>query len=286
MKTLFLTYSDRNWPSSRIRAWNITDYWDGADCCQWQEGENLINSYDSIILQKVIHPNVFKRIIDLKGKRVFLDLCDPEWWLKDTKELLLKYLPYFEKIIVSSEKLSIDFFQTFGVQPVWIDDRFPFIFGVREHQKVAVVKLVWFGSTGNRAPCLNQIGETFHRLIAEGIKFELLIIDGEPKTPYLPNPWIQHIQWSRDSLHQILTSCDIALLPPYPGPWGTMKSNNKIATAYWAGLPTHRGIDYFSLKALIEDWKLRQKVGKANRKIAENNFEIHKSISQWQELVK
>jgi len=283
VNTLFLAYSDRDWPSSRIRAWNVTDHWSDADCCPWQDGENLINSYDSIILQKIVNPTIWNH---LKGGEIFLDLCDPEWWLKDTKQLLLEYLPYFKKIVVSSKALKEDFFQTFGVQPVWIDDRFPFVNGVREHQETAVVKLVWFGSTENRVPCLNLIGETFHRLIAEGVKFELLIIDGKPNVPYLPVPWLHHVQWSKDSLHQILINCDVALLPQYPGPRGVMKSNNKKVTAYWAGLPIHEGIDYFTLKRLIENWRLRQKIGKKNREIAENDFEINKSVQQWKELVK
>lgn len=281
MKNLFLTFADRDYPSSRIRAWNIADHWDDATCQRWSNDINL-EGFDNIILQKLPFPETLELA---KKYFVYLDLCDPEWWLPATKKIIQEYLPYLKDVVVSSEALRDDFEKTFNYRPFWIDDRHPFIEDVREHEEFDRPTLVWFGSTFNRAPCLNTIGETFHRLIGEGINFKLLIIDSKPDVPYLKEKWCFHIKWHRLTLHGLLCASDIALLPSYPGPWGRMKSNNRKATAYWAGLPVHDGIDYHSLKRMILDYKLRQQIGLRNRVRAIIHFDINQSIDQWQRLL-
>lgn len=281
MKILFLAYSNRDWPSSRIRAWDIADNWIEADCYLWSDYKHLdLNIYDYIVLQKLPLPHILPLA---KEHKVFLDLNDPEWWLRETKTLITEYLPHLQGVIVSSEGLKKDFEETFDHPAIWIDDRQPFAQGFRTHEPVEQPTLVWFGSTGNRAPCLNPIGETFHRLLAEDINFKLLIIDGEPNTQYINEPWCFHMPWTR-GIHSWLCNADIALLPDYPGPWGPMKSMNKQYTAHWAGLPVSKGIDYFRLKKLILDYQYRVKIGRENRRTAELFHEVETSVAAWQEL--
>lgn len=278
---LFLAHGNRNWPSSRIRAWNVAEHWDDAECYLYQDAKHLdLSSYDNIILQKVSVPEALELA---KYYSVYLDLCDPDWCSRETESLLREYLSYIKGVVVSSEGLKSDFEQTFNIAPTWIDDRFPFKVTVREHQNVEWPVLVWYGMVGNRAPCLNPIGLTLQRLINNDIKFKLLIIDSEPGTKYLP--WCFHELWSRGTVHDVLCQCDVALLPQLPGPLGLMKSDNKKATAYWAGLPVHDGLDYFTLRNLLTNSDLRAETGDINRETAELVYGIKSSVSQWRQLL-
>lgn len=211
---LFLAHGNKNWPSSRIRAWDVAEHWSSAECHLYQDVKHLdLNEYDNIILQKIIIPEALELA---KSHNVYLDLCDPDWWSPEIEANLRKYLPYIKGVIVSSEGLKNDFTNTFSVTPTWIDDRFPPEVKVREHQDIKYPILVWFGMPGNRAPCLNPVGLTLQRLLNNGIKFKFLIIDSEPGTKYLP--WCFHEMWKRDIIHDTLCRCDIALLPQLPGP--------------------------------------------------------------------
>ena len=277
---LFLAHGNKNWPSSRIRAWSIAEHWDDAECYLYQDAKHLdLGSYDNIILQKIL---VHEALELAKKYNVYLDLCDPDWWDKDIESLLRAYLSLIKGVVTSSESLKNDFEQTFNVIPTWINDRFPPEIKVREHCETIPV-LVWFGMVGNRAPCLNPIGLTLQRLINNEVKFKLLIIDSEPGTKYLP--WSYHEKWTRDTIHDVLCRCDVALLPQLPGPWGLVKSDNKKATAQWAGLPVHDGLDYFTLRDLLVDANLRAETGDINRETAELCFDIKSSVSQWKELI-
>lgn len=64
-----------------------------------------------------------------------------------------------------------------------------------------------------------------------------------------------------------------------------MKSNNKKGTAWWAGLPVHNGLDYFTLRDLLTNANLRAETGNINRKTAKLCYDIKSSVTQWQELL-
>lgn len=280
---LFLAHGNENWPSSRIRAWDVANNWEDATCYLYQDAKHLdLDDYENIVLQKIFDPEALALS---KSHNVYLDVCDPDWWDRGIKKNIEECLPHIKGVVTSSEGLAVDFMRTFGGLATWIDDRLVPEIKVREHQKIEYPTLVWFGMAGNRAPCLHPIGLTLNRLLNDGIKFRLLIIDNEPETKYIDVPWCFHQAWKRDTIHATLCNCDVALLPTLPGPWGQMKSENKYATAWWAGLPVSDGLDYFELKDLLTNPYLRVKISAAGRMRAELRHNVKTSVEQWKELI-
>jgi hypothetical protein len=276
---LFVALSDRNWPSSRIRAWSISDYWDQAHCCLRSElGSVDLNKYQNIVLQKVYDVEALELA---KKYNVYLDICDPVWMEPQIRE----YVPYLKGVVASSQALADDFTVTFGLRAICIKDRFPYTKDQRTHEEVEAPVLVWFGMSGNRRPCLDSVALNIRRLLFNNIKFKLLIIDDHPEVPYVQENWCRHVQWNLSTFSSTLARCDIALLPDRPDPWGVVKSENKVASASWAGLPIVNGMDYFDILHYIEDLEDRSFVGGVNRRNAESEYIIDKSVEEWKELL-
>ena len=147
--------------------------------------------------------------------------------------------------------------------------------------------LVWYGDGGNRIALegyLPLLGYLAHHL-----PIELRIIDNMPgvrivaeDSERLP---IVHVPWTLETFHAQLLGCDIAYLPPYPGPWGMLKSNNRQVTALWAGLPVVDGMDVGAMAALIENPALRQEVAAQGRVIAERDYDVHSSVEALKALI-
>ena len=277
MKVLFLAYGPRSVGSSRLRAWNIADAWKDADCL-----DRLVDdlSYDAFVFQKQ-KPHV------KFGSLVIWDLCDPVWWwiAEDEFRAAVKCC---DAITVSSDGLADDL-RSMEIYPIVIPDRLPPSSKQKIHSEVRIPKLVWFGYATNRL-ALNGVWLSLQRLVINGINFKFRIIDDMPDVLIpLCNQKLQdsleYIRWNETTFEDDLLDCDIVLLPPYPDPWGAMKSQNKLATASWAGLPVVSGENYYELLELISDWKTRQRKGLAHRQMAEEFFDISQSVEEWKVLV-
>jgi len=223
-----------------------------------------------------------------RGVRIVVDLTDPLWWFDP--QSVGKMMQIADVVTVSSaglEKAVRDGGQVKRV--VHIPDRMlpHFHPTTAQHGPREVVTLVWFGLAYNRValtgalPILAYVSNMGH-------KIRLRIIDDLPtERMQVTGPFeIEHVPWTLETIHAQLTACDIAVLPPYPGPWGDLKGNNKQVTAGWCGLPVVDGYNPVELVALIADDKLRKADGERERQFAEKDYDIAQSVAQWRELLK
>jgi hypothetical protein len=299
MRVCFLPNGDRQWAGSRLRAWSVADHLEGASCVQWKGVPPPgILEYDAVVFQKlydrysmVNQEAILTLAKDLRrgGSKVFWDLCDPIWWWNEP-HWVREFAECCNGIVVSNEGLANDFESSFKIIPTVIEDRLPFVQEFRIHEFETPPTMVWFGYAMNRGPSLSGMGLVLSRLCYSTIPFRLLIIDDYPKTQGWDETRIwsdrtTYHKWSLDTIHHDLCQCDLALLPPFPGPWGSMKSRNKQMTAWWAGLPVHDRQDFYSLKELLKYRELRREHGMKNRAEAERHFEITTSVDEWKHLI-
>jgi hypothetical protein len=272
---------------------------EGAVCQKWTgvQPENL-DAYGAVVFQKLYDKYNLQnqqRILALastlqsKGQKVFWDLCDPIWWWNEP-EWVREFLDRCTGVVVSNACLANDFEASFGIRPTVIRDRQPFVKECRIHEDVPVPKMVWFGYAMNRGPCLSGVGILLSRLCYERVPFTFRVIDDHPSTMGWDETRIwsdkcEYVKWDESTIHQLLCECDVALLPPFPGPWGKMKSNNKAVSAWWAGLPVHDGQDYYELRDLLLKWGERKVEGVQNRMKAESQYEVSQSVDEWNRLL-
>jgi len=91
--------------------------------------------------------------------------------------------------------------------------------------------------------------------------------------------------WKLDEEVEVLASHDIALLPPYPGPWGSVKSNNKTLTAWACALPVIDGGDYGIMSHLCQNPTARGQAGTYGLNQVRDKWAIEKSIEEWRNLL-
>jgi hypothetical protein len=282
-KTLFVASGPVTWASARMRCHWPAQFMQDAQVVTGGE-HNSIDA-QNVIFQKIFDGD-YAKIQRRIGRKVFWDVCDPAWWW--SSDACREILRNVDGVVCSSEALQADFDQwSLGVVPSYtIPDRleldhFPL---QRQHQDVTPVRLIWFGLAVNRHALLGAL-TNLERLVCNGYPIALTILDDRPDqvwtNPYFP---IYHAQWSLERENEIIASHDIAILPPYPGPWGTVKSNNKRLTAWACGLPVTDGFDYERLEeAMGVDF--RRVVGAAGRESVEQNWTADLSARDWEAIL-
>lgn len=290
MKVLFLAFMGRKLASARIRAWNMADAWDEAEC------SNLVHRdlayYDFFVFQKtsISHDTIeLAKAIKLAGKHIIWDICDPIWWWYPASDFLA-LAKYCSAFVVISKGLQEDLKRDMGIDSVVIPDRLPFRDGWKVHKPVEEPVMGWCGHSSNRIPVMYGMGIVWNRLAIDEVKCKVRLIDENPHAGQIKaTPNYEHMmeyeEFNWETEHEQMMRCDVALVPPYPLPWGRMKGEIKSTVASWAGLPVTDGNNYPALKKLLKDWTVRQYFGQANRAEAEDLYEIHKSVDQYKELL-
>lgn len=300
MKIEFVTAGDRAMGASRIRAWDLVDEWNDPNvtCSMVRNWEP--RDPDVIVLQKVFVDSGSKEQPASKeklefafktGARLYWDLADPVWyWMKDSEFRAIA--DQMTGIVVSSPGLRQRLLSDMGYESTWIDDRYRTpgiekVYGPNEPPM-----LVWFGYGRNRVASLHACTLVLMRLAANGIKFELTVIDNNDKVFYDDRltalaglGFDNYIPFNRHTIWTELCDCEIALLPRLGGLVGEMKSDNKQMMAKWAGLAISDGQDYQELKRLLSDASYRHAEGLRNRKFAEEWGHVSKSIAEWKQLL-
>ena len=248
----FIAAGDYSWGSSRMRCYWPAKYMDNAVVVQ---AGQPIPQADAYIWQKTIDHNFVKATPQAKH---WFDACDPSWWWQPKEFSAI--IGMVDGVACSSKALSIDLRDSMTwpidreIPIVTISDRLdPDHFTKqRQHREVDPVRLIWFGVSVNRVALFAALAN-LERLKANGYNVELTIFDNEPQAnwQHLTTVPIYHKLWSVDTEVETLASHDIALLPPYPGAWGRVKSNNKKLTAWACGLPIADGIKYDELRRLV-----------------------------------
>ena len=296
MKVHFLARADRWKASSRIRAWQVVDAWNHPDvtCTLWRTlGDIETVTGDVVVLQKMkpsfTGDKILARLKQRTGCRIVWDMSDPEWMTRGDA-FFQRVAGYVDHFVVSTPGLQVALKVDHGIESTVIEDRFPYTSKQKVHTPTEVPVVVWFGMFGNRDVALVSALQSFYRLNANDITYTIKIIDDRPET-LLPDAdkhirsLVTYVEWRLDTFEQELLEGDVALLPPFPGEWGKMKSWNKQLTAAWAGLPTSDGQNYTVLKQLLTDWEYRAERGRFSRAWAERVGNVAQSVQQWQALL-
>lgn len=274
------------WPAKYMRGASVIEF---SAVNQYMDE---LKAADAIVWQKSVRLDLIRG--ELKGKRNVWDVCDPAWWWNPSA--CAEIAESVDDVVASSLPLAADFNQWVKnagnrgkiVKVATIKDRldlthFPI---QRTHADVYTVRLIWYGVAVNRIALFAALAN-LERLEANGYDIELTIFDDRPDQPWRVTDSfpIYHVQWDVAQENKIIASHDLAVLPPYPGPWGRVKSNNKTVTAQACGLPVAHGDNYQSLEWAIKDHDLRQKIADENFDSVRQEYDAAQSAQEWQELL-
>ena len=295
MTVQFLARWTRDVASSRIRAWHVVEAWNHPDvvCAKLRDSLRYLSGIrpDVLVLQKPKMKILSLEVLEALKSQVgwlICDFCDPDWCLA-SDGYFRRFAELMSAFVVSNRGLQAGLEEDWGIKSTVIEDRMPAPKAQKEHATVPVPTLVWYGQFANREICLASAALALKRLHVNRVPFRLRIIDngGGPQSTSRDlgmAELIEYRNWSLDRFETDLLECDVALLPPHPGRWGTMKSNNKQLTAAWLGLPTTDGQDYEGLKRLLTDAEYRDRSGRRARMWAEREGHIDQSVQQWKDL--
>lgn len=282
MKVLFVTSGPYHWASARMRAQWTARYMDAEVWDIQDVARNDVSIYDAFIFIKAGHIGLFRQLLQA-GRQVWWDVCDPAWWFNPLEAR--EFADTVTGVVASCQPLTDDFNQWYGKEKaVCIPDRlemshFPI---KRIHTHADPVRFIWYGAMQNRVALFSALAN-MDRLADNGHRIELTIFDDRPDqdwafTAAYPN---YYTKWDVDRENVVISSHDIALLPPYPGPWGKVKSNNKTLTAWACGLPVTDAQDYEELVKLVvsADYRIE------NVPYAIENVEVKQSAQEWMEIL-
>jgi hypothetical protein len=282
MKALFVTSGPPIWASARMRAQWVARYMD-ADVWDIQDVARMdVSIYDAFIFIKVGHLGLFKQLLQI-DKQVWWDVCDPSWWFSPGEAR--EFGDIITGVVASCQPLVDDFNKWYGTDKChFIPDRLEFShFPLKKvHQYADPVRFIWYGAMQNRTALFATLAN-MERLAANGYHIELTIYDDHPENDWnLSDKYpIYYSRWDVDKENAVIAGHDIALLPAYPGPWGKVKSNNKILTAWACGLPVTDAQDYEALERLVASTDERIE----NTPFAFEDADVKESAKEWMELL-
>jgi len=286
MNIVFITAGPIQWASSRMRA-----YWVAEELrkrghtvivAPYSE-RKLAPAGDAWIWQKSVDIDM---VADIDCPH-FWDVCDPAWWWQP--EVCAEIASVIDGVVASSGALAMDYneWEPAGTSmAVTIPDCLDFThFDMRRvHEEVEPVRLIWYGIAANRV-ALWGAKAMLERLVANSYRIELTIMDDRPDVRFAFSDAfpIYHTQWSLEREVEIISSHDIALLPPYPGPWGRVKSNNKRLTAVACGLPVVS--DSYHVLEKLMDAKTRELYVLESLPVMQRAHDIAVAADKWEQLL-
>lgn len=271
---------------ARLRAYWPALFIEGAAVCTWADDPPPAAAY---VFQKLVDLPLMQRL-RAGGAACFWDVCDPSWWFSPAE--VREVLEHATAVVTSNEGLADDMRRwdgrPDGVEVHVIADRLLLSHYDRQatHAEREPVRLVWFGAAQNRM-ALYAAHANLQRLQAEGHRIALTICDNAPNAPMdIEGEYpVYYIRWTLETEAATLAAHDIALLPPYPGPWGAVKSNNKALVAWACNLPVTAGTDYAGLREFVADVDHRREMAAAGRRRVIGTGRVQESARQWQELI-
>ena len=283
-KVCFVLPGPATWASSRIRglwpAQFIPDSVTAIIGSPLPEAENYV-------WVKAFSPDY---IAETRGKaKHYIDFCDPSWWWKPRE--IRATLDIVDGVVVSCAAISHDFEHEFDYRPFIIRDRMLLShFGVRHShsiiQRGQPVRMIWFGASQNRHALLGAMGY-LERLVCNGVQIALTIMDDKPRdywdiTDKFP---VSMVKWELDREVEVIAAHDIAILPPYPGPWGRIKTNNKALHAWACNVAVSDGADWDYLWNLCTRTEFRTDAASVGRSMVETEYNVEQSAAEWLEVL-
>lgn len=287
MRVHFLTTAGRHVASARFRAWWIAEAWGSPEVTCGPADHPAMATADIVVISSLIGhtPPTFQT-----AAPVIWDLTDPIWcYMGDTAFLALARR--MAHLTVSSDGLRDVLRTEFGLKATVIPDRLPYQATRCGYPEPEAPTLIWFGYGFNRWPAFVGASPLLARLLRNGVRFRLQIVDDQPQLPlyerdrYGLAAITEHLLWSEETMHARLCAADVAFLPPFPGWVGRMKSHNRRLTAAWAGLPNVSGDQYDMLAGYLTNPAVRRADGLRNRAWAEMDGDIQTSVTDWQALL-
>lgn len=283
-RVCFITSGPIEWASARMRAHWVARYMRDAVVVQ-ANAEHIYPEARAYVWQKVAHRETIQAQIKA-GARVWWDVCDPSWWMEPRQCREIDDLVH--GVVASSHALAEDYtVWSKWNRAVCIPDRLELAHFdcARIHGEHSPVRLIWYGLGANRLALWNCL-INLERLVANGHKIELTVMDERPEDAVsAPTYPVYSMRWILEHEVEAIAAHDIALLPPYPGPWGRVKSNNKTLTAWACGVPATTGEDYASLEGLVMSHELRAALGRAGQNEVRTNWTVDKSAAEWEALL-
>ena len=283
---LFVTPGPIKWVSSRMRAHWIAERIEGAEVMQ-SDKKHLSKGWDAVVFVKVIEEPMIINALQGLGTKVFWDICDPVHWFnpQEAREMA----DAVDDITASNKNLALDFFDWYeNKEPLTIPDcikleHYP---RQREHQEVDTVRFIWFGASQNRFSLFGAFAP-LERLACNGVNISLTIYDDRPHEQNIQSNKfpVYYANWDLEQENAVLASHDIALLPPYPGPWGKVKSNNKELTAYANGLAVTDGVNYTKMHELANYYSFRKANAEQGLDYVKTHHPIVNAVEMWKELL-
>jgi hypothetical protein len=286
-KICFMLPGPPRWASARLRAEWPARYIPDAIVYRTDLDPDTYPAADVYVWIKVIN----RTFIEQTRERVrhYWDVCDPTWWWNRDDDLR-GIISMLDGVIASNKALADDLSDWAGNgYPCYtIPDRLELEhFPIRKtHLHSNPVRFIWYGSTQNRIALFSAIAN-LERLTCDGVNIELTIFDDHPE-----NPWgltqdfpVYFVEWKLDQENQVIAGHDIALLPPYPGAWGRVKSNNKALTAWACGLPVTDAQDYKALFELTTIAANRERAADLGYKLLCKDYLVEQSARDWMELL-
>jgi len=285
--TLFISAGPISWGSSRMRCYWPAEYMD-ADVYHWHfpKEVELSTSYKNYIFQKYGNPDVQKKLMDM-GKQVWLDQCDPMWWFSG-QDYIREMFRNATGAVFSSEALRQDFLEWWGDEynAHTIKDRLELSHFTHKktHHWIKPVNLIWYGVAQNRV-ALSGAWANLSRLKVNGYDVILTIFDDrqDMRITEQDDIPILYSTWELDKEPAMIAKHDIALLPPFPGPWGKVKSNNKQMTAAACNVVYTDGMDYKEMVRLM-DHEERKKTAQVQGTVVPE-YDVKISAEEWETLL-
>ncbi len=283
MRICFVAAGPKTWVSSRVRCYWPARYMNAPVVPFASLGKKALPAADTYIWQKQVD---LEKVRLKKDAQHWWDVSEPTWWFDP--EGCAEILSEMTGVVASNDALAEEFAKWHGRSCYVIPDRVEMAYFSRKrmHTAVSPVRLIWFGALINRV-ALTAAWPNLMRLIAEGFDVELTIMDGRPDQPlrFGQNIRVYHVQWAWEREVEILASHDIALLPPIPGPWGSVRGSAKELSAWACRLPVTDGVDYEELRRLVASPAERTRLGQKGYEEVATRWAAGQSAAEWLALL-
>lgn len=286
-KALFITPGPIAWASSRMRAHWVAENLPGSNVIEYSKIEKtgkIDLSFDEYVFIKVANDE-YVRSLQAAGKRVWWDVCDPVHWF--SPDDARRMADAVNGLVFSNENLAEDFAEWYGnIEYSVIKDRIKLDhFELkRTHQPADPVKFIWFGAGQNRNALYGGLA-FLERLKANGVNLSLTIMDDRPGEMWIYSGFpIYHISWELDKENQVIAEHDIAILPQYPGPWGGLKSSNRIVTAHACNVPATTADSWEDFWNIATVTSIRAKRAERGLAWVQECYDVRQSAAEWKAI--
>jgi hypothetical protein len=232
--------------------------------------QTRLPQYSGVIFSKLYDEENYNlaRTLKERGKAVLFDLCDNHFYnpyrleaFDRVREQLLRMLAIADSIVASTPALAEVLIKEAGLAstPVVIGDaieenasvygekkswfRFP---GKRRIRRKGVANLLWFGVHGGANAPYGMLDILTQKdfLVDLNTTYALQLVvvsDSREKFKQYIEPLplrTLYIEWGVMALSEILRESDVSIIPISRNPFTLCKTNNRLATALFAGVPT------------------------------------------------